>query len=128
MAKALSLRISGAIFCAENRASAQDRARIAGDAGEGRDPLGGETLQAILDERRLAAEEVGDAGQVEREPVAPVQSGERGIARAPVAEPLEEPRLLRRRRLDRDEGGMARARIRQRKAGGQAKLRGGGVD
>ena len=109
LAKALSLKISGAIFCAENRAS-------------------GEALQAILDKGRLAAEEVRDAGQIEREPVPPVQSGERGIARAPVAKPLEEPRLRRGRRLDRDEGGMARARIRQRKAGGQAQLRSGGVD
>ena len=47
------------------------RARIAGDAGGDGEPLRGEPRAAILDQRRFAAEEMGDAGNVEHEPVAP---------------------------------------------------------
>ena len=128
LAKALSLKSSGAIFCAENRASAQDPRGLPATPARARDPLRGEALQAILDQRRFAAEKMRDAGDVEHEPVGAIERGERRIARAPVAETLEQPRLFRRLRLDGDEGGMARARIGERKAGGQAKLRGGGVD
>ena len=96
-------------------------ARIAGDAGGDGDSLRGKPRATVLDERRLAAEEMGDAGNVEHQPVAPIERGERGKAGAPVAEALEQPRLFRRRRLDRDESReSARAR---RRAKGQRSIR-----
>ena len=128
LAKALSLKISGAIFWLRKPRQRPGRARIAGDAGGGRNPLRGEALQAILDERRLAVEEMRDAGNVEHQPVGAIERGERRKAGAPVAEPLQEPRLFRGRRLDGDEGGKARARIGEREAAAQAQPRGFGVD
>ncbi len=68
------------------------------------------------------------AGNVEHQAVGAIERGKRGEARAPVAQTLEKPRLFRRVRLDRDEGGMARARVRQREAGRQAEPRGVRVD
>ena len=103
-------------------------ARIAGDAGCGRDAEGGEAADASLDQRRFAAEQMRHARNIEHQAVGAIERGERGEARAPVAETLEKPRLFRRVRLDRDEGGMARARVRQREAGRQAELCGVGVD
>ena len=89
----------------------RSRARIAGDSESGGKPLGGEALQAVLGQRRLTAEEMSDPGNVERQPVGAIDRGERGVAGAPVAKTREEPRVFGRLSLDRDEGGMARARV-----------------
>ena len=104
------------------------RARIPGDAGGDGEPLRGKPGAAVLDQRGFAAEQMGDAGNVEHEAVAAVERGERREARAPVAEPLEKPRLLGRLSLDRDEVRMTRARVGKREADGQAKPRRLGVD
>ena len=71
---------------------------------------------------------MGDAGNVEHQPVASVERGERGEARAPVAETLKQPRFFRRRRLDRDEVRVTRARVGEGQANGQSEPRGLGVD
>jgi hypothetical protein len=71
---------------------------------------------------------MGDSGNIEHEPVAPIERGERGIAGAPIAEALEELRLLRGLSLNRDETRKAGARIGERKAYAQAEPRGLGVD
>ena len=127
LAKALSLKGSGAIFACENRASAQAARGLPATPAAPVIPCA-EARAAILDERRFAAEKMRDAGNVEHQPVAPIERGERRKAGAPVAEALQKPRLFRRLRLDRDEGGKARARVGKRKAGGQAQPRGFGVD
>ena len=77
------------------------------------DALRGEPRAAILDQRLVAAEQMGDARNVEHEPVGAVERGERGESRAPVAQALEKPRLFRRRGLERQrarESGRARRR------------------
>ena len=71
---------------------------------------------------------MGDAGNVEHQPVGPVERGERGEAGAPIAEALDEPRLFLRLSLDRDESRKAGARVRERKANAQAEPRGLSVD
>ena len=71
---------------------------------------------------------MSDAGDIEHQPVAPIEGGERSIAGAPTAETLDEPRLLRRLSLDRNESRKAGARIGERKAYAQAEPRGLGVD
>ena len=65
LAKALSLKISGAIFCAENRASAQDARGLPATPAAAVIPCAARRVEAILDERRFAAEEMRDAGNVE---------------------------------------------------------------
>ena len=79
-------------------------------------------------QRLFAAGEMRYARNIEHQAVGAIEGGKRGEARAPVAQTLEKPRLFRRIRLDRDEGGMARARVRQRQSGRQAEPRGVGVD
>ena len=103
-------------------------ARIAGGADGDGEPLRGEPRATILDQRRFALEQMGDSGNVEHQPVAPVERGERGEAGAPVAQALEEPRLFRRRRLDHDERRKAGARVGERKADAQAEPGGLSVD
>ena len=103
-------------------------ARIAGDAGGDGDSLRSKPRATVLDERRLAAEEMRNTGNVEHQPVAPIERGERGKAGAPVAEALKKPRLFHRRRLDRDEIRVTRARVGERKADGQSEPRGLDVD
>ena len=88
----------------------------------------GKPRAAILDQRRFAPEQMGDAGNVEHQPVAPIERGERGEAGAPVAEALDEPRLFKRLSLDRDERRKAGARVGERKAEAQAEPRGLSVD
>ena len=105
LAKALSLKRLGRDFRWRKPRQRPGGARIAGDAGGDGEPLRGKPRATVLDQRRLAAEQMRDAGNVEHQPVAPIERGERGEARAPVAEALEEPRLFRRLGLDRDEAG-----------------------
>ena len=88
----------------------------------------GKPRATILDQRRFALEQMGDAGNVEHQPVAPIERGERGKAGAPIAEALEQPRLFRRLSLDRDESRKAGARVGERKAYAQAEPRGLSVD
>ena len=88
----------------------------------------GEPGATILDQRRFALEQMGDAGNVEHQPVAPVEGGERGVAGAPIAEARQKPRLFQRLRLDHDEGRKAGARVGERKAEAQAEPRGLSVD
>ena len=82
----------------------------------------------VLDQRRFALEQVGDAGNVEHQPIAPIERGERGVTRAPIAEARQKLRLFRRLSLDRDESRKARARVGERKACAQAEPRSLGVD
>ena len=82
----------------------------------------------LVDQARLAAEEMRDAGDVEHHAVAPVERDQRRIARAGVGEALQ-PCLLRRRiGLGDDQRGMARARVGERQPRGQAEPRGAHVD
>ena len=104
------------------------RARIAGGADGDGDSLRGEPRATVLDQRRFALEQMGDAGNVEHQPVAPIERGERGIAGAPIAEARQKPRLFRRLSLDHDESRKAGARVGQRKAQAQAEPRGLSVD
>ena len=71
---------------------------------------------------------MGDAENVEHQPVAPIERGEGGKAGAPITEALEQPRLFLRLGLDRDESRKAGARIGERKAYAQAEPRGLSVD
>ncbi len=126
LAKAFSLKASGAIFCAEKRASAQAARGLSGDAERDRDPLRGRSARRqSLDEPRLAAEQMRDAGNVEHQPVGPIERGERRVAGAPVAEAFEKLRLLRRarprRRRERD-GARARRRATGPGSGRAARL------
>ena len=88
----------------------------------------GEPGAAILDQRRFPLEEMRDAGNVEHEPVSPIEGGERGVAGAPVAEPRQKLGLGDRLGLDDDERGKARPRVGERKARSQAEPRGLGVE
>ena len=88
----------------------------------------GKPRAAILDQRRFALKQMGDARNVEHQPVAPVERGERGEAGAPVAQALDEPRLFKRLSLDRDERRKAGARVGERKADAEAEPRGLSVD
>ena len=103
-------------------------ARRVGEAEREREPLGREARLDLLRQRRLAAEEMRDAGNVEHQPIAPIERDERREAGAPIGEALEQPRLRLRVGLDRDKGGMARARVGERQAGGEAEPRGVRVD
>ncbi len=71
---------------------------------------------------------MGDSGNIEHQPVASIERGERGKAGAPIAETRQKPRLFRKLSLDRDETRKAGARVGERKAYGQAEPRGLGVD
>ena len=71
---------------------------------------------------------MGDAGNVEHQPVAPIERSERGIAGAPIAEARQKLRFFRRFSLDHDERRKASARVGQRKAEAQAEPRGLSVD
>ena len=88
----------------------------------------GEPRATILDQRRLALEQMGDAGNVEHQPVAPIEGGERSIAGAPIAEARQKLRLFRGLSFDHDESRKAGARVGQRKAQAQAEPRGLSVD
>ena len=66
---------------------------------------------------------MGDAGNVEHQPVAPIERGERGVAGAPIAEARQKLRLFQRLSLDHDESRKARARVGERKAQAQAEPR-----
>ena len=92
------------------------RARIAGGADDDGDSLRGEPRATILDQRRLALEQMSDAGNVEHQPVAPIERGQRGIAGAPVAEARQKLRFFKRLGLDHDESRKAGARVGKRKA------------
>ena len=77
---------------------------------------------------RLALEQMGDAGNVEHQPVAPIKGGQRGIAGAPIAKARQKLRLFQRLSLGDDESRKAGARVGQRKAQAQAEPRGLSVD
>ena len=62
----------------------------------------GEPRTTILDQRRLALEQMSDAGNVEHQPVAPIERGKRRIAGAPIAEARQKARFFKRLSLDRD--------------------------
>ena len=128
LCEGLVAQILGRDLLARKAGERPGGARIAGDAGRGRDAERGEAADASVHQRLFAAEEMRHARNVEHQAVGAIEGGERGEARAPVAQALEKPRLFRRVRLDRDEGGMARARVRQRQAGRQAEPRGVRVD
>ncbi len=99
------------------------RARIAGGADGDGYSLRGKPRATILDQRRLALEQMGDAGNVEHQPVAAIERGEWGVAGAPIAEARQKLRLFKGVSLDHDERGKARAGVRQRKAEAQAQPR-----
>ena len=88
----------------------------------------GKPRATILDQRRFPFEQMGDAGNVEHQPVAPIEGGERGVAGAPIAEARQELRLFQRLSLDDDETRKARARVGERKADVQAEPRRRSVD
>lgn len=71
---------------------------------------------------------MSDAGDVEHQPIAPIERDERREAGAEVGEALEELRFRFRVGLDRNEGGMARPRVGERQAGREAEPRGASVD
>ena len=104
------------------------RARIAcGADGEG-DFLRGKPRTTILDQRRFAFEQMGDTGNVEYQPVAPIERRERSVAGAPIAKAHQKLRLFFGRRLGRDESRKAGARVGERKTYAQAEPRGLSVD
>jgi hypothetical protein len=70
---------------------------------------------------------MSDAGNVEQQPVAPIERGERGVTGAPIAEARQKLRFFKRLSLGDDESGKASARIGERKAQAQAEPRGRGV-
>ena len=115
-------------FLCARTAPAPKRRGIACCADEDGDSLRGEPGATILDQGRFALEQMGDSGNIEHQPVAPIERGERGKAGAPIAEALDEPRFFRRLSLDRDETWKAGARVGERKAYAQAEPRGLGVD
>lgn len=99
-------------------------ARRIGDADARAQALGGEPRDDIAGERRLAAEEMGAAGDVEHDARGCVDPDQRGVAVAPVGDRVEQPlvgRGIARRDLER---GMARARIGKRRADREAQARG----
>ena len=90
--------------------------------------MSGQPGATILYQRRFALEQMGDAGNVEHQPVAPIERGQRRIAGAPIAEARQKPRLFKRLGLDHDESRKASARVGERKAEAQAEPRSRGVD
>ena len=71
---------------------------------------------------------MGDAGNVEHQPVASIERGQRRVAGAPIAEARQKLRFFKRLSLDRDESGKAGARVGERKAQAQSKPSRLGVD
>ena len=104
------------------------RAWIAGGADGDGDSLRGKPRPTVLDQRRFALEQMSDAGNVEHQPIAPIERGKRGIAGAPIAEARQKLRLFRGLSLNRDESGKASARVGERKAQAQAEPRSLSVD
>ena len=104
------------------------RARRVGDAQSDVEPLGGEARFDLVGHFRFAAEQMGDAGDIEHQPVRAVERDERGEPRAPVGEAAEQPRLFLGRGFDGDEIGAARARVGERQAGRKAEAGGQPID
>jgi len=71
---------------------------------------------------------MGDAGNVEHQPVGAIERGKRGVAGAPIAEARQKLRLFKRLGLGDDESGKAGARVGERKAQVQAEPRRRAVD
>ena len=71
---------------------------------------------------------MGDAGNVEHQPVGAIERGQRGIAGAPIAEAGQKLRFFKRLGLDDDESWKASARVGERKAQAQAQPRSLSVD
>ena len=112
----------------EKRASAQAaRGELARPSATAR-PWRGEPRLDLGDKPLFAAEQMGDAGDVEHQPVGAVERGERRVAGAEIGDALQQLGLGFRVGVADDEGGMARAGVGERQAGGQAEPRGGRVD
>jgi hypothetical protein len=95
-----------------------------GNADARTQTLGGEPRDDIAGKRRLAAEEMGAAGDVEHDARGRIDPDQRGVAVAPVGDRFEQPlvgRGIARRDLQR---GMARACIGKRKTDREAQARG----
>ena len=103
-------------------------ARRVGDAQSDLETLGGEARCDLVGHFRFVAEQMGDAGNVEHEPVLAIERDKRGEARAPVGEAAKQPRLFFRRGFDGDEIGAARARVGERQAGREAEAGGQPID
>ena len=88
----------------------------------------GDARDEIRDQRRLAAEQMGAAGDVEQHAVGRIERGERRIAPAPVGDPLQQVRIGARVFLDRHQIGMHGARLRQRHRHPQARSLGRRID
>ena len=99
-------------------------ARRIGEAGRDRQPLARKPRLDLGDQPLLAAEQMGDAGDVEHQPVAPVERGERREARAGVGDALQQPRFGLRLGVADDERGLARLRVGERQADAEAEPRG----
>ena len=77
----------------------------------------------ILDQPRLAAEQMRDPADVEPQAIRAVDLDQRRPARRPARQPLDQRRIARRIGRHRDQPGIERARIGQPRAGPRAALR-----
>ena len=104
----------GAIRTAPKRASAQAASGVSAIAAIGRKSLGREAGFDRRDQRRLAAEEMRGAGDVEQQPVGRIERRQRREAAAPVETMVEasQPRPADRLRPPAESGQMARASAR----------------
>ncbi len=86
--------------------------------------LGGEARHDIAAKRRLSAEQMRAAGDVEHDARGGIDPDQRGIAVAPIGDRLEQPPVRRGIALRDLQRGMARARIGERRADREAQARG----
>jgi hypothetical protein len=91
-----------------------------GDRGAGVQVLGGEASQQVAAQRKLTAEQMSAAGDVEHEAVRRIEADQRRVAVAPVGDDIEQPAVRRRIAGGDDKGGKHGAGIGERHAGPQA--------
>ena len=111
-----------------NGRSAQAAPRRVGEAETGLDAEAGDPRRDLVHERRLAAEEVGAARDVEQQPVLAVHRAPGREAVAPEGEPLEPLPVRRRVGARRDEAGVQSAGVGKAHAGPQPLCAGLAVD
>ena len=106
----------------------RSRARRIGEAHPQRQPDAGEARFDVRQQPGLVAEQMGDAGDIEHQPVGAIERHQRREARAGVGELCERLRLSLGVGLDGDEGGMAGAGVGERQAGAEAQTLGRRID
>ena len=103
------------------------RAEGVGDRAARRDAVGRQPGQQVFEHRRLAVPQVGDAGDVERQPVGPVGRHGRREAHAPVAQRRQRRRVAFGISVGGDELRNQGRGVRGLLTGVQAQRPGGGV-